>query len=384
MTGHIRRRGKNSFELKFEVGADPVTGKRRIRYVSFKGTKRAAELELARLVAENAAGASVDPSKMTVAEFLDRWQRDFADTNLGAKTRERYAQLIKNQILPNLGNVVLQKLRPVHLSELYAKLQKTGRGPDRGLSARTVGHVHRLLHRALGHAATWGLAQQNVAALVGPPPVASTEISILSEDQIGAVLRHLEGRTLRIIVAVGLATGARRGELLAIRLKDIDLAAGMVRIERSIEQTKAGLRFKAPKTKHGRRSISIPASIVAELRAHLVELQRRRLALGLGRAAADGLLFPRWDGGTRSPHWLTQKFGHAMEALTINGVTVHSLRHTHASQLIAAGMDVLTISRRLGHASPTITLAVYGHLFSNTDARAAEIMEATFAKICAQ
>jgi integrase len=209
----------------------------------------------------------------------------------------------------------------------------------------------------------------------------STEISILSEDQIGIVLRHLEGRTLRMIVALGLATGARRGELLAIRLKDADLATATVRIERSIEQTKAGLRFKAPKTKHGRRSISIPASIVAELRAHIAEVQRRRLALGIGRAPDDSLLFPRWDGGTRSPHWLTQKFGLAMAALKIDGVTVHSLRHTHASQLIAAGMDVLTISRRLGHASPTLTLAVYGHLFSNTDARAAEIMEATFAKV---
>jgi hypothetical protein len=172
MTGHIRRRGKASWELKFDVGADPMSGARRIRYRSFKGQKRTAELELARLVSENAAGESVDPSKMTVAEFLARWQRDFAETNLGAKTRERYGQLIKNQILPNIGNVTLQKLRPVHLSELYAKLLRTGRGENRGLSARTVGHVHRLLHRALGHAATWGLAQQNVAGLVGPPRVA--------------------------------------------------------------------------------------------------------------------------------------------------------------------------------------------------------------------
>ncbi|MGC2336607.1 MAG: tyrosine-type recombinase/integrase [Pseudolabrys sp.] len=102
------------------------------------------------------------------------------------------------------------------------------------------------------------------------------------------------------------------------------------------------------------------------------------MALGLGRARPEDLLFARWDGGARSPHWLTQKFGQAMQALKIEKVTVHSLRHTHASQLIAAGMDVLTISRRLGHGSPTITL-YYGHLFRNTDGRAAEILEATFA-----
>jgi integrase len=98
----------------------------------------------------------------------------------------------------------------------------------------------------------------------------------------------------------------------------------------------------------------------------------------MGRASNDDLLFPRWDGKMRSPHWITQKFALLMETLSINGVTFHSLRHTHASQLIASGMDVLTISRRLGHGSPTITLGVYGHLFANTDARAAEIMEAAF------
>jgi len=117
---------------------------------------------------------------------------------------------------------------------------------------------------------------------------------------------------------------------------------------------------------------------VAELRAHLMKQQEQRLGLGMGRASDDDLLSPRWDGKVRSPHWLTQKFAQEMAALKIEGVTLHSLRHTHASQLIAAGMDVLTISRRHGHGSPTITLAVYGHLFSNTDARAAEIMEATF------
>ena len=102
--------------------------------------------------------------------------------------------------------------------------------------------------------------------------------------------------------------------------------------------------------------------------------------LDLAAHLSDSLVFARWDGGTRSPHWLTQKFALRMDALKVD-CSLHGLRHTHVSQLIAAGMDVLTISRRIGHASPTITLSVYGHLFTNTDARAAEIMEATFAKI---
>lgn len=380
MTGHIRRRGERSWELKFDAGNDPVTGKRRVRYQSFKGTKREAEIELARLVSQNAAGEGVDPSKATVAEFIERWDRDWASVNVGAKTLERYRQILKLYVVPHIGAVRVQKLRPVHLNELYAKLLRTGGHEARPLSARTVGHVHRVIHRALGHAAMWGVVTQNVASVVGPPPVPETEITILSEDQIGATLRFLEGRTLRPIVAFLIGTGARRGEALALRWKDVDFEKRIVRIERSLEQTKGGLRFKSPKTKHGRRNVAISPWLVAELRTHRTRQQERRLSLGMGRAPEDLLVFARWDGSTRAPHWLTQKFALAMDALKID-CTLHGLRHTHVSHLVASGLDVLTISRRIGHASPTITLSVYGHLFANTDARAAEIMEATFGRI---
>ncbi len=104
------------------------------------------------------------------------------------------------------------------------------------------------------------------------------------------------------------------------------------------------------------------------------------MSLGIGKAPEDSLVFARWDGSTRAPHWLTQKFRLAMNELNIE-CTLHALRHTHVSQLIAAGMDILTISRRIGHASAAITLRVYGHLFANTDEKAAEILEIVFAKV---
>lgn len=380
MSGHIRRRGKLSWELKFDLGTDPLTGERRIRYVSFKGTKRDAEIELARLVAQNAAGEGVDPSKATVVEFIERWCRDWASVNVGPKTLERYRQLLSLYVAPHLGATRVQKLRAVHLNELYAKLLRAGGHDGQPLAARTVGHVHRVLHRVLGHAAAWGVVAQNVAALVSPPPVPETEIAILTEDQIAVTLRHLEGRILRPIVSFLLGTSARRGEALALRWKDIDFDKGVIRIERSLEQTKGRLRFKAPKTKNGRRNVSISPWLIAELRAHRVRQQERRLSIGMGRAPDDSLVFARWDGSVRAPHWLTQKFALAMAALQID-CTLHGLRHTHVSQLIAAGLDVLTISRRIGHASPAITLGVYGHMFRNTDAKAAEIMEATFTRM---
>jgi integrase len=212
--------------------------------------------------------------------------------------------------------------------------------------------------------------------------VTATEVEIIREDQIKAVLTKLRGRTMYPIAALALATGMRRGELLALRRQDIDLDGAKIRVERSLEQTKAGLRFKSPKTKHGRRTIAINPTTVAELRAHLKTQNETRLAIGQGRVPPDALVFPTWDGKPRSPNALTKEWSVAMTDAGLD-VTFHALRHTHASSLIAAGLDVLTISRRLGHASPTITLGVYGHLFTNTDDKAAEVMEALFAKVCA-
>jgi integrase len=166
---------------------------------------------------------------------------------------------------------------------------------------------------------------------------------------------------------------------LALRWSDVDLDGGKLRVEQSLEQTKAGLKFKAPKTKYGRRSITLPASLVAELRAHWTAQQQQRLALGQGKAPDDALVFATWDGNARSPA-LTKEWSVQMAAAGLK-VTLHALRHTHVSSLIAAGVDILTISRRLGHASPTITLGVYGHLFSNTDDKAAQVMEAMFARV---
>jgi integrase len=380
MTGHVRRRGERSWEIKFDLGTDPLTGKRRIRYVAFKGTKRAAEIELARLVSQNAAGEGVDPSKSTVTEFVDRWDRDWATANVGAKTLERYRQLLRLYVKPHIGSVRIQKLRAVHLNELYSTLLRSG-GQGRGaLSARSVGHVHRVLHRALGHAATWGVVSQNVASLVAPPPVSDEEVKILTEEQIGTILRHLTGRNLRPVVSFLLGTGARRGEALAVRWGDIDFRKNVVRIERSLEQTKGSVRVKSPKTRNGRRSVTISPWLAAELRSHRARQDERRLALGMGRAPDDSPVFARWNGEHCPPNRLSQDFAAAMDALKID-CTLHGLRHTHVSQLIAAGLDVLTISRRIGHASAAITLNVYSHMFSDTDTRAAEIMEAAFAKI---
>jgi integrase len=354
-----------------------LCGMRRLtRYHSVKGTRREAEIEAATLVAAAAKGQDLEPSKITLSEFLDRWQRDWVAGNVSTKTAETYSHHLKH-VRRHLGATRLQKLRPVNFAELYARLLHDG-GRCRGLSPRRVGHIHRVTHRVLGHAVRWGLLQSNPVDLVDPPRVPVNEVEILRPEQAKAMLNELRGRPMYPIAALALATGMRRGELLALRWGDLDLDHGKVRVERSVEQTvRVGIVIKSPKTKHGRRIISLPASTVAELRAHWRIQQEHRLVLGIGKSTPDDLVFPAADGGPRSPNALSQIWLRAMRNLG-QTATFHSLRHTHASHLIASGLDVVTISRRLGHGSPVITLGGYGHLFPNTDDRAAEIMEAAF------
>lgn len=371
MTGHIRKRGDRSWELKFDAGTGP-DGKRKTRYASFKGTKRDAAIELAKLITAAASGEMVDPTRVTVKEFLERWERDWVTTNVSPKTGERYRELMRLHVSPHVGATKLQKLRPVHLVELYGKLAAA-------LAPRTIGHVHRVLHQALARAVEWDLLTANVAERVTPPRVEDEEVQILPVDQLKAIIAEASRRGwIAPIAKLALATGMRRGELLALRWQDLDLERGRVTVARSLEQTKAGLRFKEPKTKRGRRTITLPASAVADLRTHWREQQEVRLKLGAGKSPPEALVFSDIDGSPRLPQTVSQTWMKVTAAAKVEA-TFHSLRHTHASHLIAAGVDVLTISRRLGHASPTITLEVYGHLMPQADDKAAVAIEAALA-----
>lgn len=374
MRGNITRRGKSSWRLKFDLGSDPVTGKRLTRLVTVRGKRQDAERELTRLLAEADRGTLVDHSALTVAEYFRAWMRD--EHSLSAKTRERYGQLIEQQLIPHLGSTLLQKLKPSQVRTWHSTLLRSGGKDGRPLSARTVGHAHRVLHRGLERAVEAETLARNAAHAISPPKVEAAEVQALTAGQMATILTKLEGHPLHPVAAVALGSGMRRGEMLAIRWDDVDLAAGVIRVERSLEETAAGLRFKPPKTRHGKRSISVPESTVEVLKAHRTRQIEVRLQLGLGKHEPGALVFCMPDGSPMSPDNLSRDWRMAVKALKLPAVMLHALRHSHASALIAAGMDVLTVSRRLGHGSPVVTLTTYAHLFQKTDTAAANAIEA--------
>jgi integrase len=357
MRGNITRRGKSSWRLKFDVGTDSVSGKRQTRYATVRGKRQDAERELARLLNEAHNGTLIEPSKVTVAECIRTWLHD--GQGLSPKTAERYRQLAEQQIIPHLGAIQLQKLKPSQVQDWHGIVRREGGKDGRPLSARTVGHAHRVLHRALQRAVENETLPRNVATIIRPPKVEAQEVEILSADEIGVLLAKLEGHPFYPTVALALATGMRRGELLALRWEDLDLDGATVRVERALEETAVGLRFKPPKTKHGRRIISLPPSTVDTLRAHRLKQLELRVALGQGKPEPGALIFSTLEGAPLSPDNLSRDWRRVVAALDLPAVKLHALRHSHASALIASGLDVLTVSRRLGHGSPVVTLNTY-------------------------
>ena len=354
--GGIDQRGPDRWRLRYRLHGKRLTK-------SFCGSKRAAQAELRRLVAEVDAGNAVAPETITVGTYLRDWLA--GNHGLSGKTVERYRQLGERQIIPHLGDVTLQKLRPVQIHEWHGALLAEG------LAARTVGHAHRVLHRGLARAMELELVSRNVASVVRPPKVETAEVEILDQRQIADVLAGLEGHSLYPIVAFALGTGMRRGEICALAWDAVEGAR--VRVERSLEETEQGLRFKSPKTRAGVRTISLPSATVEALRVHRAAQLEHHLKHQLGRPE---LVFGLADGSPYPPDKLSRDWGNVVRDRKLPRVRFHALRHSHASALIAAGLDIVSVSQRLGHGSPAITLGVYAHRFGAKDEAAARAIDA--------
>jgi integrase len=380
MRGNITRRGKNSWRVKIERKGE-TPGKPLVYTETIRGKRQDAERRLTELLRHIDTGTLVDRSRVTVAEHVRTW---IEAAEIQPKTRERYQQLCDQQIVPHLGSIELQKLKPATIGTWHTTLLERGGRDGKPLSARTVGHAHRLLNVAIKKAVKAEVLARNVVSVFSPPRVADEEVEILADADVPVVLAKLATHALGPIASTALATGCRRGELLALVWDCVDLDKATLRVDCSLEQTKkqggkgSSLRFKAPKTKAGRRTLSLPQSTVAVLRDLRVRQMELRLQLGLGKLPDDALVFCRTDGSAYQPNDLSRDWVRACASLGLPQVTFHALRHTHASALIAAGQDVVAISRRLGHKSPTTTLRIYAHVFAklSKDEAAADAIEA--------
>jgi len=379
MRGHIERRGKKSWRLKFDLGRDPATGRRQVRRVTVRGTRKDAEGELTRLLNTIGEGVYVEPSKLTVAEYLDQWLANVKAT-VAPKTYERWEEICKKHLAVALGAHPIKALAPLHIQAYYVAALASGRRIGKGgLAPRTVHHHHRVLFQALRQAVRWRIIVHNPAADVDAPKVEATEILILDHNQVPVLLAATKTTRLHVPTILALNTGMRRGEVLGLRWPDIDLDGAGLTVNQALEQTKAGLRFKPPKSRSGRRRIALSPLTVEALRRHKLAQGKERLALGLGKNDA-GLVFTTLDGDTINPRTFSKEFARIVKRAGLAGVTFHALRHTHLTQLLRDGVNPKVVSERAGHASVAITLDLYAHVLPGMQEGAALKVDAAWGK----
>jgi integrase len=340
--GTIKSRSAGSYRLRYSLGRDPVTGRRKFASTTIRGTRKQAEKELVRLLRTVDTGEHVDPTKATIGEWLRLWL-NAVRVEVSPKTHERYAEIVRCYLLPAFGNIQLQRLTPSDIQRGYNSF-------DRNPSPRTRRHVHRILKSALARAVEQQALARHPATNLRLPKVPKVEVTALSVEQTKLLLRSIRHTTTYWPTLLAVATGMRRGEILALRWRSVDLDAGLVRVVGSLEQTKSGLRFKSTKTEKA-RAVPLPSFALKELRRWKREQAQRLLEVGV-RQSGSTLVCCREDGEPKQPESLTHEFTYLVGRIRdLPRVRFHDLRHSHATQLLASGVHPKIVQERLGHSS---------------------------------
>jgi integrase len=364
MRGHVRERGKGNWYAVLSI-RDQQTGKRKVKFIALPDAKgkREAQQHLARIVTELDAGAFVEPDKTTVAVFMQRWLAHIK-TQISAASFERYRELA-NIIIPALGTVRLTKLRPEHISGMYSAALSGGRCDGKGgLSPRTVHQVHTILKQALAQACVWRAIPYNPAALVKPPKVQRKEMKTIDTETTARMLDAARGTTIYVPVLLGVLCGLRRGEICALRWRNVDLDAGQLAVVASRSRGERGRPIeKSTKTGRG-RLVALPVLAVTELRRHRAQRAEQLLRLGVA-LTDDHHVYAKLDGEPGHPTFLTRLFKQFMRDHKLPPIRFHDLRHSHATHLLAAGIHPKIAQERLGHSSIAVTMDTYSHAMPN-------------------
>jgi integrase len=378
--GTIEQRSPGSYRLRYSLARHPVTGKRRVATTTVRGTRKDAERELTRLLRTTDTGEHVDPNRMTVRRWLETWL-DAVRSEISPKAYERYSEIVRCYLVPALGQFSLTKLAPIQIQNAYSAWATSGRrdGKPGGLSPLTRRYVHVILKSALGRAVEQQLLARNPADAFKKrlPKFERKEIRTLSVEQSASLLDSIKHMHLYCPVLLALATGMRRGEILALRWKNVDLDRGALCVVQSLEQTTDRLRFKDSKTGRN-RAIQLPAFTIEELRRLKRKQAEALLRLGI-RLSGETLVCCREDGEPKQPRSVTHEFAHLIAGIKdLPRVRFHDLRHSHATQLLASGVHPKIAQERLGHSTITTTMDLYSHVTDTMQSDAAAKLDALF------
>lgn len=313
---------------------------------------------------------------VSLGEYLSLWL-EAAAAQVSPDTFYTYEVAVRKHLIPLLGGLRLRDLKPLHVQLYIAHALKRGRLDGRGgLGKRTVQYHYRVLYEALQHAVDMEILSRNPVAAVEPPVPGRKEQRVLAPEQVAACLEAIRDTGIyRAPIFLAFTTGMRRGEILGLRWEDVDLARGLLMVRQVLKRRKGQFFFEKPKTEKSRRTVVLPGAAVEFLKEHKRAQEERKRAMG-GAYREYGLVCCRRDGTPIVPSSLTTYFrGWVRRHPEFAGMTFHSLRHTHATLLMAAGVHPKIVSERLGHSSIEITLQLYTHSLPTLQKEAAARMD---------
>ncbi len=381
-SGTIEKRGTGTYRLEISDGVD--NNGKRIKYRKTIKAKNDGEARkaLALFVAEIEKGQYVDCKQFTVNDLITKWLKTYS-SSLAPKTLWRYKIMLDNRIQPQLGHIKLRNLKPLHLIDFYNHLQANGArfdGKEEGLSAKTILHHHRLLSVIFRNGVEWGLLPFNPCDKVKPPKVQRKEASHYDQDEVRQLFQMLESEPLKYkaIVVLTIASGLRRGEIMGLTWSDINLVEKTINVRQTSQYISGlGTFTKAPKNTTSKRMISISDFAVKVLLEYKENQEKNKEVLG-NKWNESGMVFTQDTGEPMHPDTISQWFPQFIRRHNLPPLTFHQLRHTNATLLIASGMDIRSVSARLGHANTSTTLNIYAHVLKSADKEAADKLDNMF------
>ena len=368
-TGHLRKRinknGSVSYQLTAEGDRDPISGKRERKYKTITGTKKQAEAELRKMISDLETGNITTPSAMKLSNWMDTWLTTYLP-HIEQTTRDDYKDKIKLYIKPTLGHIPLKALKNTDIQAWINSLNDIGKSP------KTIRNVYNNLNAALKQAVVLRMIPYSPCEGTVLPKLQKPQTNVYNIAMIQQALTVAGDLATYVIILLGASVGLRRGEMAALQWSDVDFVKKTISITKNRVHTTQGIIEKSPKTKAGKRTITIGHDVANALR-DVKAIYDKAVANKPGFKDLGYVLFKE-NGEAFHPDSLTQKWERFVAKQNLPPIRLHDLRHSNATAMIAAGINAKVVQHRLGHANVSITLNTYTHVLPEMDQEAADTL----------
>lgn len=351
MKGSVKKEG-NSWYYVFYLEKD-INGKRKQKKKRGFKTKREAQHALAEALNAINKGTYIEPSNILYKDYLTEWF-SIKQNSIGIQTAKVYENNLKNRIIPALGNFTLSKLTTLQIQSFINSLN------DEGLKRTTVKKSFEIIRNSLEHALDFDLVSKNAASKVKLPKSNKKEMKVWNEHEVNRFLEAGQEDPLYVVFYLALMTGMRQGEILGLRWKDIDLSRGLIMIRQTLSHD--GKTFiPGAKTQSSLRTINLSDLTIKFLKNKKYKIAKEKLCFGPAYQDHD-LVACTQHGTPLNPSNVRRTFKRLIKLSKVTDIRFHDLRHTHATLLLAKGVNIKIISERLGHSNIKVTLDTYSHV----------------------